>query len=99
MSLIFELTDDDDDNNDGDGEDVNDDDNDDKSGVYQRERERPMKTFLCHNFFLTDSFQRYHDCQQSISISSKLEDHDDADDDNDFLLQSYDTIQLDCQRY
>ena len=75
MSLIFELNDDDDDNNDNDGEDVNDDDNDNKSGVYQRER--PMKTFLCHNFFLTDSFQRYHDCQQSISISSKLEDHDD----------------------
>ena len=39
-----------------------------------------MKTFLCQNFF-TDSFQRYHDCQQSISISSKLDDDDDHDND------------------
>ena len=45
MSFIFEFVLND--NNNGyDGEDLNDDD---KSGVYQRER--PIKTFLCHNFF------------------------------------------------
>ena len=48
MSFTFEfgLNDRHDNNNGDDGEDVN---ADDKSGVYQRER--PIKTFLCHNFF------------------------------------------------